>query len=57
MLQEIDHLLEVALEAGGGDDLENPSRFAAGVPEGVPLAPWLSPVIAARNSFSRAGSA
>jgi hypothetical protein len=28
---------EELLEAGGGDDLEDPRRLVAGVPEGVPL--------------------
>jgi hypothetical protein len=34
---QVDELLEVALEAGRGDDLEDPRRLIARVPERVPL--------------------
>ena len=34
---EVDEFAEEPLEAGGGDDLQDPGGFIAGVPEGVPL--------------------
>src|SRR5436190_18223251 len=39
-------LREEALEAGGRDDLEDPARLVAGVPEGVPLAARLEHEVA-----------
>lgn len=34
---EVDEFAEEPLEAGGGDDLQDPGGFIAGVPESVPL--------------------
>jgi hypothetical protein len=34
-------LAEQVLQAGGGDQLQDPRRGVAGVPEGVPLPTWL----------------
>jgi hypothetical protein len=46
---EIDELGEELLEPGGGDDLEDPRRFVAGVPEGVPPVARLVDQVAGRG--------
>jgi hypothetical protein len=43
---EVDELVEEALEARRGDDLEDPRRLVAGVPEGVPLVARLEEQVA-----------
>ena len=40
------------LEAAGGDDLEDPARLVAGVPEGVPLLARLEGQIAINSILS-----
>ena len=46
---EVDEFAEEALEAGGGDDLQDPGGFIAGVPERVPLVARLE------NQINRTG--
>src|SRR5438067_2037515 len=43
---EVDELVEEPLEAGRGDDLEDPRRLVSGVPECVPLVAGLEDQIA-----------
>src|SRR5689334_8121327 len=42
----LDELLEEALESGRRDDLEDPARLVARVPERVPLVAWLEDQVA-----------
>src|SRR5215211_754606 len=46
LLEELDHLLEVLLEACGRDHLEDARRLIPGIPEGMPLASWLEDQVA-----------